>query len=112
MIILKKLCYYDEHKNAVGDLDLGWWRVGWHSHFACEFLDFRQHTCSIIGGLFMLRETYEDVRVAKPRFLGFEDILHKIRLAWSYGAAGFGTTSVISAVNLMKSLRCILGGYT
>ncbi|KAL4140095.1 hypothetical protein PRNP1_015170 [Phytophthora ramorum] len=93
-----------DHKNAVEDLNLGRWYVGKHAQFGSEFLDFREnlwlHSGSIIGVLFMLRETYQDVGVVNPRFLDFETTEQRTRLASSYGVAVPGNKSVISVVNL------------
>ncbi|KAH7472206.1 Zinc finger SWIM domain-containing protein 3 [Phytophthora ramorum] len=93
-----------DHKNAVEDLNLGRWYVGKHAQFGSEFLDFREnlwlHSGSIIGALFMLRETYQYVGVANPRFLDFETTEQRTRLASSYGVAVPGNKSVISVVNL------------
>ncbi|KAL4099835.1 hypothetical protein PRIC1_007634 [Phytophthora ramorum] len=93
-----------DHKNAVEDLNLGRWYVGKHAQFGSEFLDFREnlwlHSGSIIGALFMLWETYQDLGVVNPRFLDFETTEQRTRLARSYGVAVPGNKSVISVVNL------------
>ncbi|KAE9137740.1 hypothetical protein PF006_g14098 [Phytophthora fragariae] len=83
-----------DYKAAVEDLNLGEWFFGRHPLHGCEFLDFREnlwlHTGSIIGALFVLRETYEDVGIINPRFLDFDTMEQRSRIARSYGAADPG----------------------
>ncbi|KAG1687110.1 hypothetical protein DVH05_005388 [Phytophthora capsici] len=61
------------HKHAVDNMNLGAWYAGRHVQHGCEFLDFREnlwlHTGSIIGGLLLLRETYESVAPGTKRVI-------------------------------------------
>ncbi|KAF4129760.1 hypothetical protein GN958_ATG21049 [Phytophthora infestans] len=72
--------------------------------FGSEFLDFREnvwlHSGSIIGSLFMMRSTYDEVGVVNLRFLDFAMSEQRERIARSYGAAEPGVKKLISAVNL------------
>ncbi|KAE9030075.1 hypothetical protein PR001_g11349, partial [Phytophthora rubi] len=93
-----------EYKSAVEVLNLGEWFFGRYPHHGCEFLNFREnlwlHTGSIIGALFVLRETYEDVGIINPRFLDFDTMEQRSRIARCYGVADLGVKRVISVVNL------------
>ncbi|KAE8961292.1 hypothetical protein PR002_g29946 [Phytophthora rubi] len=93
-----------DYKAAVEDLNLGEWFFGQHPLHGCEFLDFRENlwllSGSIIGALFVLRETYEDVGIINPRFLDFDTMEQRSRIARSYGAVDPGVKRVISVVNV------------
>ncbi|ETI50530.1 hypothetical protein F443_05948 [Phytophthora nicotianae P1569] len=94
----------DTHKHTVDNMNLGSWYAGRHVQLGCEFLDFREnlwlHTGSIIGGLLLLRETYESVGIVNPRFHDFDHPDQKTRTAKAYGATASGTKRVISVINL------------
>ncbi|KAL3658547.1 hypothetical protein V7S43_016431 [Phytophthora oleae] len=90
--------------HAVDTMKLGVWYVGRHGQYGSEFLDFPEslwlHTGSIIGGLLLLRATYEAVGIVNPRFHDFDHPDQKSRTAKGYGAGEPGIKRVISVINL------------
>ncbi|KAG6599632.1 uncharacterized protein IUM83_19342 [Phytophthora cinnamomi] len=93
-----------DYKTAVENLNLVEWFFGRHPQYGSDLLDFREnlwlHTGSIIGALFVLRETYHDVGIINPRFLDFDTMEQRAGIARPYGAADPGLTCAVSVVNL------------
>ncbi|OWZ06303.1 hypothetical protein PHMEG_00021463 [Phytophthora megakarya] len=65
-----------EFKTSVEEINLGKWRGGRHTQFDAEFWVFRENgwlnSSSIVGTLFMLKETYQDAGVVNPRYHYFD----------------------------------------
>ncbi|KAE8901360.1 hypothetical protein PF004_g27806 [Phytophthora fragariae] len=94
----------DDHVQAVKELNLGQCFVGKSLQYGVDFLDFREnlrlHSSSIVGGLLMLRETYQAVGVINPRFHEFDAPDQKLRTARGFLPDDTSYERVISVINV------------
>ncbi|KAE8956104.1 hypothetical protein PF011_g31589 [Phytophthora fragariae] len=98
----------DDHVQAVKELNLGQCFVGKSLQYGVDFLDFREnlwlHSSSIVGGLLMLRETYQAVGVINPRFHEFDAPDQKLRTARGFLS---DDTSYERVISLDSNIRIV-----
>ncbi|KAE9317070.1 hypothetical protein PF008_g18851 [Phytophthora fragariae] len=94
----------DDHVQAVKELNLGQCFVGKNLQYGVDFLDFREnlwlHSTSIVGGLLMLRETYQAVGFINPRFHEFDALDQNLRTARGFLPDDSSYERVISVINV------------